>query len=83
MKPFEMPSVDEFVKRISPESSRDLLEWVTIKEPGHLYAIIRSNEIPAESLLSADPGITITDDRPLNEYFLLRRLFSRDDASGK
>ena len=35
-----------------------------------------NHELSAEQLLSPNPIIRITDDRPLNEYFLLRHLGS-------
>ena len=35
--------------------------------------------LPLESLLPEDPAVKITDDRPFNEYFWLRRNFGDAD----
>jgi len=34
---------------------------------------VLDSEIPLGSLLAPDPSIAVTDDRPYNEYFLIRR----------
>jgi hypothetical protein len=49
------------------------LEW---SHTGDLPAYVAQavlREIPVEQSLNPDPAIQITDDHPLNEYFLLRQ----------
>jgi hypothetical protein len=40
---------------------------------GYMQAML-SKEVPLDSLLSKDQGLMITDAKPYNEYFLLRRM---------
>lgn len=41
------------------------------------WATVLAREIPLAELLPEDRGITITDDHPYNEYYLLRRRFKK------
>ena len=56
-----------------PEKARsDLLEW----EKADLKTVLRemlSQEVPLAEVLGTNPRHIITDDRPFNEYYLLRR----------
>jgi hypothetical protein len=36
-------------------------------------ATVLGNEIPIASLLGPNPSVEVTDDRPYNEYYFLRR----------
>jgi hypothetical protein len=55
-------------------AKRDLLEWSTTRDAAQDLGTILSNEVDYKADLNPDPNIIITDDRPMNEYFLLRRL---------
>ena len=36
--------------------------------------MVAAQEIPLQNVLNSDPKIEITDDSPINEYFLLRQI---------
>ena len=58
-----------------PESARqDLLEWNKSKDAPAYLAQVVTNEYSVPALLNPDAGIQVTDDKPFNEYYLLRRL---------
>jgi hypothetical protein len=74
MNPIEMPTPEQLVARMPAAAQKDLLEWAP---PGNLAAyldLVLSREIPINRVLNPNPEVRITDDDPLNEYFLLRRL---------
>lgn len=75
-EPFEFPAPEVMMERMPAAAREDLAEWDT----GHadaaaVYADLLAREVTLESLMLDDPSIRITDDRPFNEYFLLRRVF--------
>jgi predicted membrane-bound spermidine synthase len=72
--PISVPSPTTVLGRIPPRAREDLLEWYPGADALGLVRSLTFNEIPLAGLLPADPGTRITDDRPFNEYFLLRRL---------
>ena len=43
------------------------------RDPEAFFTEILSHEVPITELLHPDPRVVVTDDRPFNEYFLLRR----------
>jgi spermidine synthase len=76
-RPFEPPSPEQFVARMPESARRDLVEWNRgeLRDPRVFAEEILRREVPVETLLDPDPHVVITDDRPFNEYFLLRRHF--------
>jgi spermidine synthase len=76
MSPIDVPSVQTMISRIPDTAQRDITEWYQADEvntfEGFIQLILK-NEIPIAELLNDDRQITITDDRPYNEYFFLRR----------
>jgi len=76
LHPVVVPEADAFVARLPDAARRDLMEW----EPAgaslrdFVAQQILSKEIALDQLLREPAGPTITDDRPFNEYFALRRL---------
>ncbi len=69
-------SASEFVAHMPMAAQRDLMEWGPAQTPEEMAAMILA---PRVSLSAIVPDVArappITDDRPFNEYFLLRRLF--------
>jgi spermidine synthase len=66
-------SANQLASRMPAAAAIDLLEWdhgVTLTD--YIRRVL-SNEMPTEETLHRDTQIRITDDRPYNEYFLLRR----------
>jgi hypothetical protein len=61
------------VARLPVAARADLLEWSGGADlPSYLESVIGA-EFPVERLLAPDPSVRITDDKPFNEYFLLRK----------
>jgi hypothetical protein len=56
-------------------AKQDLVEWHPQMPLAAAWDYILKQRIPLADVLPADPRLGITDDRPFNEYFLLRRLF--------
>jgi hypothetical protein len=74
MDPIEMPTPEQLAARMPAGAKNDLLEWADSRDlPAYLGQVV-SQEIPIENVLNPDPKIQITDDNPLNEYFLLRQM---------
>ena len=75
MEPIVIPSEQEFIARLPIRARADLLEWVW-GEDTNIYTFTRRmflDELNMEDLMGDDPALVITDDRPLNEYYMLRR----------
>jgi spermidine synthase len=73
MSPIETVTAEELTERLPESARRDLLEWSGGMEVAEYVRPVLSREVPIEQLLSPDLQIRITDDRPFNEYFWLRR----------
>jgi len=53
---------------------RDLVEWLPDCTPDELFGEVLSEEVPMKKFLDPSPRTpAIQDDRPINEYFLLRK----------
>ena len=68
---------EEAAAQMPLAAKRDLLEWSATLDAAAYLAQVLALENPIEQILSPDPAIKITDDRPYNEYFLLRRWVQR------
>jgi spermidine synthase len=79
MSPINIPSVDEFVARMPEAARRDLVEWNTgdLRNAHMFVTTVLNRRLPVDALLNPDPAVVITDDRPFNEYYLLRRAVRR------
>ncbi len=72
--PIDVHTVDELVSRMPPAARRDLMEWAATTDVTAYLGSVLARETPVEPSLNPDPRVRLSDDRPLNEYFLLRRL---------
>jgi predicted membrane-bound spermidine synthase len=60
--------------RLPPRAGADLVEWWPGVRPQQVFERFLAQEITPARLLAMAPGApAITDDRPFNEYYLLRR----------
>lgn len=76
MSPIDIPSAQKILSRIPDTAKRDITEWYQVDGVNNLDGFIQfilKSETPLSELLNEDRQITITDDRPYNEYFFLRR----------
>jgi len=57
----------------------DLLEWGPAANAQDQFAAVLNQELSLDALIAQAPGVpALQDDRPINEYYLLRRLGNRD-----
>lgn len=73
MEPFEMPTAEEFLSRLPAEARADLTEWEPGRSPQELYGSLVQRELAFGEIVTPDVTFSITDDRPFNEYYILRR----------
>jgi spermidine synthase len=72
---FPQRSAEELVQRMPASAVADMMEWGPFHTPAAQFAAMLNSEFPLETLLSASPQtLAMQDDRPVNEYFLLRIL---------
>ncbi|HEX6738443.1 MAG TPA: hypothetical protein VF310_09235, partial [Vicinamibacteria bacterium] len=64
----------QLASRLPPAAQDDLVEWGPGATPEEQFSLVLRQEIPVDELLNQAPGApALTDDRPVNEYYLLRR----------
>jgi predicted membrane-bound spermidine synthase len=79
MSPIRRLSAAELAEKLPPDAARDLMEWGPASNPQEQFEIVLSREVLLDALIQQAPDApALQDDRPVNEYFLLRRL--RDPA---
>ncbi len=72
-------SAATLASRLPPAATADLLEWGPASDSEEQFARVLSHEMSIESVIQRAPGVpALQDDRPVNEYFLLRRFRDRD-----
>jgi predicted membrane-bound spermidine synthase len=75
MSPIPDLTPAEFVARLPQGAKRDLMEWNPDLSIEGMGTKILSRRTDVQELLSPKLAkVTVTDDRPYNEYFILRRL---------
>jgi predicted membrane-bound spermidine synthase len=74
MQPIPQLSAAELVGRMPARARQDLLTWCPDTNLEGYMQTMLSKEVPLASLLSKDHGLMVTDAKPYNEYFLLRRI---------
>jgi len=86
-QPLPHLSAEELRHRLSADAIADLTEW---DSPGgeaaafDAFNTVLQNEIPIETLIAPSPGTpALRDDRPINEYYALRRRLRRWRGAGK
>ena len=73
MDPIENLTGAQLVAKMPDNAKKDLLEWSPTPDLTSYMNTVLSREIPVQDLFIPDPNAQLTDDKPLNEYFLLRR----------
>jgi spermidine synthase len=83
MEPIPELTAQEFVTHMPPAAREDLIEWGPGRTPEETAEIILEGRTPVSEILT-EPATAppITDDRPFNEYYLLRRRFPWLIANG-
>jgi spermidine synthase len=75
MEPIVVPPAEELAARMPERAKADLVEWLPDKDAVAFLRVILEGERDAEEF-ARGADARITDDRPFNEYYLLRRIFS-------
>ncbi|MFN3243968.1 MAG: fused MFS/spermidine synthase [Planctomycetota bacterium] len=79
LEPLDVPTVEQAIARMPEAARKDMLEWSNGWKLGFAWSLVLAQFKPVEDYLPEDRSIKITDDRPYNEYFWLRRAFGGDD----
>lgn len=67
-------TAEELAARIPASAARDLTEWGPSATAAENFALVLGKEHPIEEILARDPQApALTDDRPVNEFYALRR----------
>jgi spermidine synthase len=76
--PIPLRTVSELSAHMPETAVHDMLEWGPEQNPEMQFMPMTQGEFPIESVINVDPKSPIlTDDRPVNEYYFLRRLLQR------
>ena len=78
--PLTMPTPEQFAARLPVLAARDFTEWNPGTTPAQMYMDVLYREVPMETLLKPASVPPLTDDRPINEYYLIRRLLHSTDV---
>ena len=76
-RPIARRSASELLRRLPPGAVRDLTEWDPDEPPEIQLAPTLAGEVPLAAIAAGGATPPLRDDRPLNEYYLLRRLRAR------
>jgi predicted membrane-bound spermidine synthase len=78
MEPFPVVENGEMPQRLPAAAARDLVEWTDDVTPRELLANVLGRERSLDALIAPAPSVPpIGDDRPINEYFILRAMAGR------
>jgi spermidine synthase len=73
-QPIKSRTADELAKRMPVKAAQDLLEWGPEATPEAQFAIVLNRKLTLDQMTSDAPAVTaLQDNRPENEYYLLRR----------
>jgi len=76
-QPIVSRTARELAERMSAKAAQDLIEWGPETTAEQQFSFVLSRELPLDQLIARAPGVpALQDDRPENEYYLLR--LSRD-----
>jgi predicted membrane-bound spermidine synthase len=73
MDPLPQPTPEELADKLTDRSSTDLTEWTHESTATDLFKKVLQGEQPLDQFFDPVPNAKpLSDDRPVNEYFLLR-----------
>ena len=72
-QPIPIRSASELASRVPPRAAADFVEWGPFPTAEQQFAALLKREVSVDWLISMDKSApALTDDRPVNEYALLR-----------
>lgn len=75
MEPFPFPTGAELASRLPARAAADLVEWQDGETPAEMMNRVLAGEKMLNDLIARDPAEpAISDEHPINEYFLLRAM---------
>ena len=74
LTPIPQRSAAELIARMPDAAKKDLKEWADVTDPVAYMNRVVGHQFNISDILNPDPTIAVTDDRPYNEYYLLRQL---------
>jgi predicted membrane-bound spermidine synthase len=75
--PIPVRSAAELVARMPPAAVTDMMEWGPAATPVQQMNLLLDHQLSADTMIASSPATpALTDDRPINEFFLLRTPFS-------
>ncbi len=77
--PIVVPSIAQAIARMPAAAKADLVEWHPGMPLEVAWDYVLKQRVDVRELLPANARLGITDDRPFNEYFWLRRTFGASD----
>jgi spermidine synthase len=79
MQPIAAATPAELARRMPANAAKDLIEWDSDETAEDMFDdVLADGEKPLSGFIASDPSAPpIQDDRPVNEYFLLRQAFHR------
>lgn len=73
MQPIPSLSAAQLAQRMPPQADADFVEWGPYRTPEQQYAFLLKSELPMDWIINLDKNApALTDDRPINEYGILR-----------
>jgi predicted membrane-bound spermidine synthase len=68
-------SAADLADHLPPAAAQDFVEWGPAATPAAQFAIVLKQELTLDSLIQKAPSVeALRDDRPVNEYYLMRRM---------
>lgn len=87
-RPVPARSASDLLQKLPPAAVADFVEWAEASNDGNAavagrqFAALLQHEVSLDQLIAAAPRTpALTDDRPINEYFALRRWRHAGDIS--
>ena len=82
MSPIPERSAQELLARMPSEAVADMMEWGPADTPARQFGLMLANPASPAELIARSPDTpALQDDRPVNEYYLLREFFPQKSTA--
>lgn len=72
-QPIPVRTAAELVQRMPGNAINDMLEWGPARKPDQQFQLLLTREVQPQQMIALSPNTpALQDDRPINEYYLLR-----------